>query len=117
MNESETKSTNASEVAELKEQCAFLNRQVTILLLALVLTSVTFAGFVGLQVRRIGKDLDAVRPQARQITEASAKEMPVLQTFMSKLADYGKAHPDFQPIVNKYGLTTNAGTAALGSKK
>jgi hypothetical protein len=117
MNESESKSTNASEMTELREQCALLSRQVSTLLLALVVTSVTFAGFVGLQVRRIGKDLDAVRPQARQITEASAKEMPVLQNFFSKLADYGKTHPEFQPIVTKYGLATNAGTAALGSKK
>jgi hypothetical protein len=117
MNEPETKSTNSpDEVAELKEQCAGLERRLTLVLLGLVLCSLTVTGFVGLQVRRIGKDLDAVRPQARQVAEASAKEMPVVQTFMTKLTDYGKTHPDFQPIVTKFGLTTNA-VAALGTKK
>jgi hypothetical protein len=117
MNEPETKSTNSpDEVAALKEQCAGLQRQLTLVLLGLVVCSLTLTSFVGLQVRRMGKDLDALRPQAKQVAEAAAKELPVVQSFMTKLADYGKTHPDFQPIVTKYGLTTNV-VAALGSKK
>jgi hypothetical protein len=117
MNEPETKSTNSpNEVSELKEQCAGLQRQLTVMLLGLAICSLTLTGFVGLQVRRVSKDLQAVRPQARQVAEAAAKEMPILQSFMSKLADYGKTHPDFQPIVNKFGLATNVITS-LGAKK
>ena len=51
--------------------------------------------------------------------EALARETPHIQEFMARLADYGRTHPDFQPIVVKYGLT-NSGPAApvpLGSKK
>jgi hypothetical protein len=117
MNEPETKSTNSpNELSELKEQCAGLQRQLTLVLLGMAVCSLTLTGFVGLQVRRVSKDLTIMRPQARQVAEASAKETPMLQNFMTKLADYGKTHPDFQPIVTKYGLATNV-ISGLGAKK
>jgi len=116
MNESENKTTDTPEISELKAQCAQMSRQITILLAALVVCSVTFAGFVGLQVRRLGRDLESLRPEGMRATEALNKETPHIQEFMAKLADYGRTHPDFQPIVAKYGLT-NSGPVPLGSKK
>ncbi len=117
MNESESKTTDASEISEVKAQCAKLSRQIPFRLAAMVVASVTFAGYVGLQVRRLGKDLDVLRPQGRQAVEATAKETPHIQEFMAKLADYGRTHPDFQPIMVKYGLTNSSGPVPLGSKR
>jgi hypothetical protein len=108
MNETETKTADASELSELKRQCRVLSRQVLLSLLALFVVSGTLTVYLGIQSRRVGKDLEIVRPQARQVVEASAKEEPVIRSFMAKLVDYGKAHPDFAPIVAKYRLTTNA---------
>jgi hypothetical protein len=119
MNESENKTADTSEISELKAQCAQMSKQITTLLIAVVVCSVTYAGFVGLQIRRLGKDLESLRPEGQRATEALAKETPHIQEFMAKLAEYGRTHPDFQPIMVKYGLT-NSGPAApvpLGSKK
>ena len=107
MNEPESKPTNGSEVAELKAQCAALSRQVTRLLLGLVVVSLVVTGYLALISRRAGRDLRMMRPQATQMSQANAKEAPVLQEFMARLADYGRTHPAFQPIVTKYGLKTN----------
>jgi hypothetical protein len=111
MNETENKTPDSSELSEIKSQCSALNRQVVMLLVALFMVSGTITVFVGIQSRRMGNDLKAVRPQARQIMEAAAKEQPVINRFMSQLADYGKAHPDFAPIMAKYRLATNAPAA------
>jgi hypothetical protein len=78
------------------------------LLVALFVVSGTVTVFIGIQSRRMGNDLKAVRPQARQIMEAAAKEQPVINRFMAQLADYGRTHPDFAPIMAKYRMTTNA---------
>jgi hypothetical protein len=107
MNEPEDKLANSSELDELKEQCMGLRRQATVLLLGLIVLSFTLAFFVGFQVRRAGKDLDAVRPQARQMMEASPKEEPTITGFVTRLAEYGRTHQDFMPIMAKYGIGTN----------
>jgi hypothetical protein len=112
MNETDIKTGVFSDQVDLKQQCAALSRQVTLMLVALFLVSGTLTVFLGIQARRIGKDLDAIRPQARQIMESSAKEEPMINAFMVKLVEYGKTHPDFAPIAAKYRLNTNT-VAAL----
>jgi hypothetical protein len=108
MNEPEKTTADAGELTELKEQLSGVSRQVNMLLVAAVVGSLTVTAFVGLQGRRAGRDLDVVRPQATQVVEANKKEEPVIQNFAQKLVEYGKAHPEFAPIVNRYGLATNA---------
>ena len=115
MNEPDIKSPESSEVAELKRQCSALNRQVVTLLLAIFVVSGTLTVFLGVQARRLGKNLDAIRPQARQVMDASLREGPVINNFMARLADYGRTHPDFAPIVAKYRLGTNAAAMKPGT--
>jgi len=67
------------------------------------------------------KDLAAFRPMAAQVIgqynnnrEWNAR----MDGFVSKLTDYGRAHPNFVPILMKYGINpagpsaTPAGAAA-----
>ncbi|MGD0614675.1 MAG: hypothetical protein ABSA69_04435 [Verrucomicrobiota bacterium] len=113
MSELENRMTDSSEVAELKQLCGELQRRTTLLLMGLIVLSFTLAFFVGFQVRRTGKDLDAIRPQARQMTAASEKEEPTINAFMAKLTEYGRTHPDFAPIMAKYRMNTNSTASKL----
>ena len=103
----ETKPAEGSELVEITEKCALLERRTAMLQIALILVSLSLAFFVGVQVRRAGRDLEAVRPQLAQFEEANKKQDPVLQTLAQKLVEFGRSHPDFTPIVMKYGLNTN----------
>ena len=112
MSELENRLPDTSELGQLKEQCAELRRLATFLLLGLVVLSFTFAFFVGFLVRRMGKDLDAVRPQMKPMMEFTAKEEPIIRNFMTSLSDYARKHPEFQALIAKYRIGTNAPSAA-----
>jgi hypothetical protein len=97
MNESPTQT-------ELSEQITALRRQTFTLLLALIIVSATLTGFLYLQQRHTGKDLEAIKPQATQIIQAFAQNGPNIQNFVKQLAVFGATHPDFQPVLKKYGI-------------
>ena len=111
MIEPENQNPEASELGELKEQCAALRSQTTALLLALVVLSGTFSAFLFVQARRARGDLVAFRPQANQIAEASKREEPAIRDFFAKLNEFGRTHPDFLPVLNKYKIQTPAAPA------
>lgn len=100
------------ELKDLKEQCASLSSLVSTLLVALTVISLTLTAFIGLQSRRAGKDVKAIRPRATQIIEVFQKQQPVIKKFVTQLAAYGKTHPDFAPIMKKYNLAEVTNAAA-----
>jgi hypothetical protein len=108
MNDPENRIPDGSELAELKHQVGDIRRLVVTLLLGLFAVSGTFTGLMWVQSRRVGRQLDQVRPQAIQVIDASLKEGPQISMFLSKLVDYSRTHPDFKPILMKYRLGTNA---------
>ena len=107
MSDIETKAGEGSELAELSEKCSELERRSTMLQVALVLVALSLAFFVEVQVRRAGRDLEGIRPQLASFAEANKKQDPLIQTLAQKLVDFGRSHPDFTPVVLKYGLNTN----------
>ena len=120
MNDPENKTMDSANLAELKGECACLRRQLTMLLAAAVVSSLTLMAFIGLQAIRVNKDLKLIRPQVDQVTETLKKQGPSVESVTSKLTEYGRTHPDFAPMVAKYGLTNAPGPAPLaplGTKK
>jgi hypothetical protein len=116
MNES-PESTNSP---ELLDQVAALRRQSFILLLTLIVVSGTLTGFLYLQARHTRKDLEAIRPQAVQIIQAYTLNAPNIQNFVKQLAAFGATHPDFRPVLQKYGIppaTAAASAPAVAPKK
>lgn len=91
--------------AELSDQIAALRRQTFTLLLALIVVSGTLTVFLYRQSSLARQDLTAIRPQATQLVQAINQNRAGIQTFVQQLAAYGQAHPDFQPILKKYGIT------------
>ncbi len=116
MSEFENKPSESSELGELKEQVAALNRQATFLFIALVVLSFTLTAFLGLQWRRAGKELDAMKQQVAQMQQTGKQEGPQVQALFGRLVEYGKTHPDLTPLLNKYGAKPAAAPAAPAKK-
>ena len=106
MNESESEITPAAPSAQndLLDQVVALRHQVFTLLLALVVVSGTLTVFLYRQASLAGKDLKAIKPQASAMIEAFNAKKPTMEAFVKQLTAYGVTHPDFQPILRKYGI-------------
>jgi hypothetical protein len=101
MNESET---NPPVPTELIDQIVALRHQVFTLLLALVVVSGTLTVVLYRQARLTGRDIEIIKPQATQIIEAFKRDRQGMEAFVKQLTVYGTTHPDFQPILRKYGV-------------
>ena len=115
MNESETNSLTSTELAD---QITALRRQVITLLLALIVVSGTLTVYLWYQSRITGKEMDVIRPQAMQIVQVCKQKGVAMEKLVKQLIIYGQAHPDFQPILKKYGIPlTNSVAANPAAKK
>jgi hypothetical protein len=101
MNESEMGSPAP---VELTDQIAALRRQMTTLLLALIFVSGTLTVYLSYQSHVTGKEVGVIRPQALQMMKVFNQTSLVVEKLLPQLVAYGQAHPDFQPILKKYGI-------------
>jgi hypothetical protein len=85
-----------------------LKNQVFTLLLALIVVSGTLTVYLYRQASITGKDINAIKPQAQQLIGAFNKDQSLMISFVNQLVDYGKAHPEFRPVLLKYGINLNA---------
>jgi hypothetical protein len=113
MNESET---NLPAQTDVMDQIVALRHQVFTLLLALVVVSGTLTVVLYRQARLTGKDIEAIKPAATQIIENFKRERPAMENFVKQLTAYGATHPDFQPILRKYGVVPQPQPAAAPKK-
>lgn len=97
-----TATSGTSELSELKELCAELQRQTHSLRVALLVVAVCLAGFLALEGRRNGQALQLLRPQAAQVAEASKNQDPIANKFLAQLMDFAKGHQDFGAVLSKY---------------
>ena len=102
---------------DLQAQYDALRHLVVSLLILVVVISGTLNIYLLRQWRTTSKDLAGIRPQASQmIADYQKTSGPVMQEFVKRITDYGKTHPDFAPVLAKYGLKpttpTNSSPAA-----
>ncbi|MCU0771796.1 MAG: hypothetical protein MUE94_08530 [Verrucomicrobia bacterium] len=90
-------------------------RQVSNLLILLLVISGTLTIYLLQQVRYARADMAAIQLQAQQLEEArqvinayNEKNVPVMRQFIEQLGEYSKTHPDVLPILAKYGLVQRA---------
>ena len=89
----------------LQTQHDALRHLVVSMLILVVVISGTLNIYLLRQWRSTSKDLAAIRPQASQmITEYQKVSGPLMDNFVKKISEYGRTHPDFAPIMAKYGL-------------
>ena len=102
-----------AEVSQLAGQVESLHHLVTSLLILLVIVSGTFSIFLLRQWQMARRDLATIQPSALQIIADYNKDRgPRMDAFIEKVKDYGRTHPDFVPILVRYGLVTNVAPAA-----
>lgn len=104
-----------SELNELKAECAQLRAQTQNLRLAQLIVAVAVAGFFWVEVWRNGQALETMRPQASQVAEVTKKQTPAINEFVNRLAEFGRTHPDFVPVLTKYGIATTTTSAVPGA--
>lgn len=118
MNDSGTNHTHS----ELAEQVESLRRQVFVLLLALIVVSSALATYLGYQSHITGKSVDSIKPQATQViqayTQVRATLNPVvLSNFVNQIGAYAIAHPEFRPVLQKYGWNPPPAAPAAAPRK
>ena len=89
---------------ELNEQVAALQRQVFALLLALIVVSGTLTVYLYRQASLTRKDTDAITQQFGPAMAAFKQNQPALINFVNQLVNYSQSHPDFRPVLMKYGI-------------
>ena len=107
MNETEKTSMDAPEANSTQAQINALQRQVTNLMLALLIASSTFCIYMWRQARLARIDLKNFRGSAAQNIQVFQKQKPEFDAFVAKLAEYGRTHADFAPIINKYKISVS----------
>ena len=104
MNDSEINSTS-----DLAGQLAALQRQVSTLLLALIVVSGTVAAYLGYESYHLGKDISAINAQ---VVQPYMQKLPAITNFVNQVVVYGQAHPDFRAILVKDGVVAVTPPAA-----
>ena len=91
-----------------------LAKQINLMLGALIVLAGTVAAFLFFQARHLRHDLNAIRPVHAAVVQAYNNDKPAVDAFVVKLANYGREHADFAPIMKKYQLqqVTNAAPVA-----
>jgi hypothetical protein len=93
-------------------QIAALQLQVFSLLVALIVVSGTLTVFLYRQASIAGKDYAAIQPQAEQIKTAYAQNQSLMVGFVNALVAYGQTHPEYRPVLQKYGIAPVPGVPA-----
>jgi cell division protein FtsL len=106
MNETETHLPSAD--SDLELQVAALQRQVFMLLLALIVVSATVVFYLYYQSRIVSYDLNQMRPQAMQVIQLYQRNQTAIENLNKELGNYALAHPEFQPVLKKYGWSPTA---------
>jgi hypothetical protein len=109
MDNLETSSSPQPGANHLQGQYEALRHLVVSMLILVVVISGTLNIYLLRQWRSTSKDLAAIRPQAAQmINEYQKVSGPRMTEFIKKITEYGRTHPDFAPILTKYGIKPNA---------
>lgn len=100
-----------SRESDLAAELKVAKRQISNLLIMLLVVSGTFTIYLLQQVRYDRANLkvlaaqEAQLPQARQIiANYNTNRVPAIQNFLEQLQEYGQTHPDILPLLAKYGL-------------
>jgi type II secretory pathway component PulF len=93
---------------DTNSEIAALKNQIFTLLVALIVVSGTLTVYLYRQVSLAGKDL----VQGEQLSAALSQNEANVSAFVTKLVAYGEKHPDFVPVLKKYGIAPVAGVPA-----
>jgi hypothetical protein len=89
-----------------------LRQLVVSMLVLMIVISGTLNVFLLRQARTSSQELEAFRPQVNGIVSQYQKNVgPAMDDFVHKLVGFGKTHPDFALILNRYQPKSTPGPA------
>jgi hypothetical protein len=111
MDNPEPQFTPQPESGDLHDRYDALQYLVTSMLGLLTLLAAVLAAFLWRQQSDKGFELGNFSVQATNfIAQYERGPGPAQQEFVRKITDYGRSHPDFLPVLAKYGLKPTAAT-------
>jgi hypothetical protein len=123
-NSPEFKTSSQSDVGEFQTQIDALHHLVVSVLALLVVVSGTLGLYLWRQYRSANAELAMTRPQVENMVGQFQRSgyVQLSDEFVKSLIEYSKAHPDFTPILAKYGIrvstpTTGVSPAGITQKK
>lgn len=97
-------STPDPEQHNLTAEVVALQKQVFVLLIALIVVTGTLTAFLYRQTTLISKQIDSLQA----VVDNYNSHQNVYETFVNQLGQYAEAHPEFRPVLAKYGLNIGA---------
>jgi energy-converting hydrogenase Eha subunit F len=94
--------------ADTNAELAALKSQLFTLLLALIVVSGTLTVYLYRQDSLVNKDIQ----QIQQVDANLARSENAIGEFVGKLWAYGQKHPEFLPVLKKYGVPSAKAPAA-----
>ena len=89
----------------LREEVRTLRSLFSASAMALILLSFAINAFLYYQDRIARRELQAARKMAQ---EFETVKRPVIGTFVNRLQEFARSHPDINPILDKYGINPAA---------
>ena len=118
MDTPELKPSSPAAPNEWQTQFEDLRHLVISILVLLVVVSGTFSVFMLRHWTQTRRDLAAYRVDASMFVDAYNKQGgPQMDAFVDKLKEYGKTHPDFLPILSRYGIAPTGSSAPPSATK
>ena len=97
---------------QLQQRLDSLKHLVVSVLILLIIVSGTLTIFLLRQWQSTRKDLADYKPSAEvAIAHYNKEEAARMDSLISRLTEYGRAHPDFRPVLMKYGIVQATGAA------
>jgi hypothetical protein len=98
-----------TENSNVNEDISALKSQVFTLLVALIVVSGTLTVFLYREASMAGKEITQMKAVSADLT----KRETAIGTFVGQLVNYGEKHPDFVPVLKKYGLAPAPGMPGM----
>ena len=92
---------NFASLRALEAQVSSLQTLAVLTLMAGLLLSAGVNFFLFREVSIVRKDLDASQ---RIVDDYETTRKPLINAFVTRLQGYAQSHPDFQPMLQKYGI-------------
>jgi hypothetical protein len=101
------------DTTDIRAEFDALRHLVVSILILLIVVSGTFSIYLLRQWRTTSKELKVIGPQVAQMVDVYQKqEAPFMQDILKKFTEYGRSHPDYMQVLQKYNIRAVATTGA-----
>ncbi len=116
MDNTENTPATTDKTTELQHQVDSLRQLVGSVLVIVFILAGALNIYFWRQLRAVNSELTPLKKQSAEITAEMNKVNNAANEFARRLVEYGKTHPDFVPVLNKYGLREVPTTGAAPAK-